>query len=209
MSQRDISTTAIASATFHGEAMEKRSHLGMAGHFAAMSEFLYRGYNVAVPSVDVGDDVYIVADADGSMWRLQVKTADGTREVRDDDGALQIIEGTYRLSRRQLRELKRNELFFMLLVRWENRWRFVLVSREDLGKIRERFLAMDRTGRRGRRPRGDEDTSVDSLSLSIRWTSDDALGWNASLRQYLDAWPSTFPEKPEGPGAVVSPTAAR
>ena len=31
-------------------AMEKRSHLGMAGHHAAMSELLYRGYNVAAPA---------------------------------------------------------------------------------------------------------------------------------------------------------------
>ena len=31
-----------------------------------MSEFLYRGYNVAVPAVDIGDDVYVVEDRLGT-----------------------------------------------------------------------------------------------------------------------------------------------
>jgi hypothetical protein len=33
---------------------EKRSHFGRAGEFFAMSELLLRGWNVAVPVVDVG-----------------------------------------------------------------------------------------------------------------------------------------------------------
>lgn len=101
--------------------MEKRSHLGMAGHHAAMSEFLYRGYNVAVPAVDIGDDVYVVEDRQGTMWRLQVKTSDQPESDL----------GVYQLSRRQLREVKRNELFFMFMRRWAGRWRFVLIHRID------------------------------------------------------------------------------
>jgi hypothetical protein len=43
-----------------------RSRLGMSGHYAAMSEFLYRGYNVAIPSVDIGDeDQFLVAPRKG------------------------------------------------------------------------------------------------------------------------------------------------
>jgi hypothetical protein len=33
--------------------------------------------------------------------------------------------GTYKLSRRQLREIKANELFFMFMLRWADRWRFI------------------------------------------------------------------------------------
>jgi len=82
--------------------MDKRSHLGMAGHFAAMSEFLYRGYNVAVPSVDVGDDVYVVEDGAGTMWRLQVKTAD-TSIDKLVLGQLVSRKLAYQLSRAQLK----------------------------------------------------------------------------------------------------------
>jgi hypothetical protein len=172
--------------------MEKRSHLGMAGHYAAMSEFLYRGYNVAVPAVDIGDDVYVVEDQVGTMWRLQVKTTDGPRENI----------GTYQLSRYQLRNEKANELFFMFVTRWQQRWRFLLIGRSALAEIRDTFEAADRAGRRGRRPATDADAMSDSLALKLEWRERDAIGWGASFARYLDCWPDTFPENPGGPGSV-------
>jgi hypothetical protein len=148
-----------------------------------MSEFLYRGYNVAVPAVDIGDDVYIVEDSEGTMWRLQVKTSDQP-EARI---------ATYQLSRSQLREPKENELFFMFMIRWNDRWRFVLIHREKLADIRDSFETQDRAGRRGRRPRADADARTDTLMLKIEWSDGDARGWNTSFAPYLDRWPDTFP----------------
>jgi hypothetical protein len=168
--------------------IDKRSHLGMAGHHAAMSEFLYRGYNVAVPAVDIGDDVYVVEDRLGTMWRLQVKTSDQPE--------------SYQLSRRQLRELKENELFFMFMRRWGGRWRFILIRRDHLADIRDRFVQRDRTGRPGRRPMVDGDAKTDALNLTIEWTETDAIGWGESFASYLDCWPAEFPENPDGPGAI-------
>ncbi len=40
-----------------------------------MAELLWRGWNVALPEVDLGDDVFVVKDEDGEMFRVQVKTA--------------------------------------------------------------------------------------------------------------------------------------
>lgn len=174
----------------------------MAGHYAAMSEFLYRGYNVAVPSVDVGDDVYVVEDGDGTMWRLQVKTADCHRDERDDHGKLVSVTGTYGLSRRQLAKAKANELFFIFVVRWEARWRFILISRNELREVRERMVAADRGGRPGRPPVSDHSATSDRLTLDVMWSPDDAKGWGASFAPYLDRWPATFPENPGGPGAA-------
>ena len=37
-------------------------YLGKAGQLAAMSYFLMRGWNVATPEVDVGDDLFVVED---------------------------------------------------------------------------------------------------------------------------------------------------
>lgn len=172
--------------------MEKRSHLGMAGHYAAMAEFLYRGYNVAVPAVDIGDDVYVVEDQVGTMWRLQVKTSDPS----------EAAVGTYLLSRRQLREIKANELFFMFTIRWEGRWRFVLIRRDKLAEIRDTFEQADRSKKRGRPPTSDADAKTDALALRIEWTAADAVGWGVSFAAYLDQWPETFPENPDGPGAI-------
>jgi hypothetical protein len=179
--------------------MEKRSHLGMAGHHAAMSEFLYRGYNVAVPAVDVGDDVYIVEDQIGAMWRLQVKTCDhsvGTTR-------------TFQLSREQLREAKVNELFFMFLARRDDRWHFILIDRRRLADIRDTFEAADRSRVRGRKPLSDVDAKGDALTLRIAWNDADASGWGASLTAYLDRWPEMFPARPDGPGAARAAVRSR
>jgi hypothetical protein len=57
--------------------MTHRQHLytGRSGQMAVMAMFLFRGYNVAVPEVDVGEDVFVVRDADGDLSRIQVKAA--------------------------------------------------------------------------------------------------------------------------------------
>jgi len=61
-----------------GEALPGKLYVGRSGQLAAMSEFLLRGYNVATPEVDVGDDIFVVDDRKGTLWRIQVKTAIGT-----------------------------------------------------------------------------------------------------------------------------------
>ncbi len=52
-----------------------RAHVGKAGQLHTMTQFLLRGYNVAVPEVDLGDDLYVVTDRMDRLWKIQVKTA--------------------------------------------------------------------------------------------------------------------------------------
>jgi hypothetical protein len=84
---------------------QKRTHFGRAGEFFAMSEILLRGWNVAVPVVDVGDDVFIIDDNDKRTFRLQVKSG------RVDGGV-----ATFTLSRPQLRATLPIELLYMFQV---------------------------------------------------------------------------------------------
>ena len=42
--------------------MPGKNYVGKGGHLAVMGEFLLRGYNVAMPEVDVGDDIFVVHD---------------------------------------------------------------------------------------------------------------------------------------------------
>ena len=53
---------------------DKTSHLGRAGQFAAMAEILARGWNVAIPEVDTGDDVFVAQDDGARLTRVQLKT---------------------------------------------------------------------------------------------------------------------------------------
>ena len=54
--------------------MNQRKHLylGKGGELYVMSEFLARGWNVAMPQVDVGDDIFVVEDNQGIFQRVQV-----------------------------------------------------------------------------------------------------------------------------------------
>lgn len=56
-------------------------YTGKAGHLAVMGEFCSRGYNAAMPEIDKGDNVFVVNDTTGAMWRMQVKTALGRQQA--------------------------------------------------------------------------------------------------------------------------------
>jgi hypothetical protein len=166
-------------------------YTGMSGQFVAMSEFLWRGYNVALPAVDVGEDIFVVEAENGILRRVQVKTA-GTGTVKAGGKTVRFT-----LSRSQLRlPLGASTLFYMLLARWDDvdanrHWRFILIRQDQLNALR----ASRPSGGRGRDPKADADAG-DGLALSVRFTEDDAMAWGHSLRAYLDGWP--LPDWPIG-----------
>lgn len=43
-----------------------------------MSEFLMPGWNVSIPEVDIGNDIFVVQDDNGTLRRVQVKTSVST-----------------------------------------------------------------------------------------------------------------------------------
>src|SRR5580658_10027844 len=99
---------------------DKKTHFGRAGEFFAMSELLLRGWNAAVPVVDVGDDVLVIDDNDKRTRRLQVKSREC---ARDANGR---IAATFSLSRAQLKDPGLEiELIYMLLIRVDSDWRFL------------------------------------------------------------------------------------
>src|SRR4051794_38172880 len=72
-----LSTLLLAMlSTHHLQSMSHKDlFFGRGGEMVVMSEFLLRGYNVAVPEIDVGDDIYVVEDQNGNLRRVQVKSA--------------------------------------------------------------------------------------------------------------------------------------
>ncbi len=65
-------------------------YLGRAGHLAIMSELLMRGWNVAIPEVDIGDDIFVVHDEKGILQKVQVKTSTATKRVKGFSGQFQV-----------------------------------------------------------------------------------------------------------------------
>lgn len=179
---------------------EKSIHFGRAGEYFAMSEILLRGWNVAVPVVDVGDDVFVINDHDKTTWRVQVKSAPATR-LTDRPGSL--LKAHFTLSRAQLGASHDTELFYMLMIRDQQRWRFLVIPRKDLFAIHRRFVDAPRLGR-GRPPVASIDAKQDKLGLDVTIDETGAVGWNTSLSAFLERWPGALPIVDTGPGSKRS-----
>jgi len=107
-------------------------HVGKAGQLAAMAEFPLRGYNVAMPEVDTGDDIFVVNDPTGEFWRIQVKTALG---VPHDYG----FSGRFAIDLTQLTVQKTPDLYYVLALRQLAHWEFVVLSRATLRREYVRY----------------------------------------------------------------------
>jgi hypothetical protein len=107
-------------------------YLGRAGQMAVMAEFLWRGWNVALPEVDVGEDVFVVKDDTGELSRVQVKTATAK--------ALQTgYSAQFNVSLNQLYTLRSPDLIYVFAIRSSSGWGpFVVIGRRDLALEHER-----------------------------------------------------------------------
>lgn len=106
--------------------MKKHYHLylGKAGHLAVMSEFLIRGWNVAIPEVDIGDDIFVVQDDISTLNRVQVKTA--TSNVKKGS-----FSGRFNLPLLQLRRISPILVHYVFIVRHKERWTDPIIIRQD------------------------------------------------------------------------------
>jgi len=91
-----------------------------------MAEFLWRGWNVAIPEVDVGDDVFVVRDADGTLYRIQVKTACGTKRSYG-------FSAQFNVGKHQLQTPRVPDLTYVFTTRLDDQWGPVVVfGRKEL-----------------------------------------------------------------------------
>lgn len=116
-------------------------YVGSSGQLAVMSEFLVRGYNAAIPQVDVGDDIFVVRDTNGELFRIQVKTA--LAKQRKGNG----FTATFNVAERQLSLEPKPELHFVFAVRHRDRWaEFVVIDRKDLYNLYENQCVGSKSG---------------------------------------------------------------
>ena len=108
--------------------MSRRTNLyfGQAGEFAVMSELLTRGWNVAIPQVDVGDDVIVIDDHAGNFIRVQIKSANATQRASSHTVR-------FRFPLKQLLTPTDPELIYILAVRNQGKWQdFLIIPRTRL-----------------------------------------------------------------------------
>ncbi len=96
-----------------------------------MAEFLLRGWNVALPEVDLGEDIFVIKDDSGNLSRVQVKTA--TAKAQRDGYSAQ-----FSVSLRQLRMPRTPDLIYIFAVRNGDGWEsFVVIDRSALREEHE------------------------------------------------------------------------
>jgi hypothetical protein len=89
--------------------------IGKAGHLAMMSEFLIRGWNVGMPEVDIGDDIFVVHTHEDLFERVQVKTSQAT--FRNSG-----FTGRFVIPLRQLGNQAEPGIHYVFILRKENQW---------------------------------------------------------------------------------------
>jgi hypothetical protein len=106
-------------------------YVGRAGQMAVMAELLWRGWNVALPEVDVGEDVFVVKDESGELWRVQVKTA--TAKPQQTGYSAQ-----FKVSLKQLETLRTPDLVYIFAIRSLGGWEtFIVMDRSTLHREHE------------------------------------------------------------------------
>ena len=99
--------------------------VGKAGQLHVMSEFLMRGWNVAMPEVDTGDDIFVVEDENDTFYRVQVKTA---QAIPRKNG----VSVQFSIPLKQLKEADKN-IYFVFAIRRNNNWgNLILISQNRL-----------------------------------------------------------------------------
>lgn len=145
---------------------KRNSYLGKAGHLAMMSEFLIRGWNVAIPEVDIGDDIYVVEDENGTLRRVQVKTSTAT-PLRHG------FSGQFNIPLRQLINIKTIPIHYAFIFRNEGRWESPLIVRQD---YLQKHVEDDSVGSK----------SNDAVMLRISVKNKRALCSKVDFTQYVD-----------------------
>lgn len=144
------------------------NYLGAAGEEAACTEFLRRGYNVAYFLIDEGIDLVVSDSTKDLLYGVQVKTSEPTTS-----GA-QLV-GHYLLSREQLAEPKRNELFYVFVLSKAEGFVFVVVSQRELFHLRLRF---EQTSKRS--------AKTEELNLRLFFApSGEISGWGQPFSSFL------------------------
>jgi len=135
-------------------------YVGRAGQMAVMAELLWRGLNVAFPEVDIGDDVFVVKDETGELWRVQVKTA-SAGPLSDGYSA------QFNIPLNQLENPRTPDLIYVFAIRGSSGWEpFVIIDRETLwqeyvthgvGSVSQRSLVLRFSTQAGRLRCSDRD----------------------------------------------------
>ena len=141
-----------------------------------MAELLFRGWNTAIPEVDVGDDIFVVHDRDGNLHRVQVKTTATAKPLQTGDG----YTSQFKVPLLQLETPKFPDITYIFATRIHDHWgAFVVIDREALYREHQEH--------------GIGSKDKNSLVLRLRFEGTRIICSRHDLSQYRNDWDSRFP----------------
>ena len=158
--------------------MSKRGNLGnlytgKAGHLAVMAELLRRGWNTAIPDVDRGVDIFVVNDNDGTLHRVQVKTAIA-KSLKHGYNAL------FSVPLQQLRTSITTDITYVFAVWIYDRWDiFVVIKGSVIEDKRLNGMGYESKGK--------------NLLLRLRFKEASIICGQHDLSEYRNDWNTHFP----------------
>jgi hypothetical protein len=159
--------------TGDAETRSRLAFFGRSGHLAVMSEFLHRRINVAIPEVDVGDDVFVVKGSDDTVTRVQVKSATAKPQANSYFALFNVPRAQLSVPR------DTPALVYIFAIRFQNRWSdFVVIRRSTLfARVNEGagYRIVDRDGK-------------ESVQFRIVFTEAAAQCGPVNFHRYRDAW---------------------
>ncbi|MGE0567424.1 MAG: hypothetical protein AB7O73_05705 [Bacteroidia bacterium] len=106
-------------------------YIGKSGHLLVMSELLYRGWNVAIPEVDTGDDIFAVENSSGDLKRVQVKTAIG-KPFKNNKG----FSAQFSLRKNHVLLFTGTEMYYFFVIRLNDNWqKFLIFDIDSLSNV--------------------------------------------------------------------------
>ncbi|MCY4013946.1 MAG: hypothetical protein OXG82_14670 [Gammaproteobacteria bacterium] len=143
---------------------------GKAGEHAVISQFLVRHWQVAVPEVDVGDDLLIASDL-SEVLRVQVKTSRAMEQKR-------CYVGRFNVPITQTTTPDTPELTYIFAVYRDQRWSdFIVVPRRHLHDEYSTYQGAA-IGRK-------------QWTLRIRFQGTSVICGGRDWTRFRDAWPAT------------------
>lgn len=105
--------------------------LGRSAQLFVMSEFIVRGYNAAIPEVDIGDDILVIRDIDDSLSKIQVKATNTCIELKSPKNK-GVFRVQFNVKKSQLLRDSIAPFFYFFLVRREGQWIQPIILPQDI-----------------------------------------------------------------------------
>jgi PD-(D/E)XK endonuclease len=161
--------------------MAATHYIGKAGQCAVMAELALRGYNVSIPEIDVGDDIFVLNDSSGRLFRIQVKTATGKKLARND----RAYRCQFSLKRSHVKNSRKTGSHYVLVARCGGAWRYLVFKTYILDRLIEKGLGVSMSG----------DRHMITAVFFERYKALTSTRANAmDLSNYAGAWKKNWPK---------------